>query len=202
MATHDLTDVLTVGLLFAVLELFRLVLARPFLFLSLGPSAYLFATPGDDEETSSDPSRVIGGTLIGIVCGLIGHYTFAYGVEITAVLNSDPTAFATPRVHLSASSIAAIVLRALGMLRTDTSYPPACATALIVSLGILTTALEAIYRTRRRVAVRSIRVHHLPSCDRARLRTRGTGLNSLQERDYHSEALSHSSSPLPMFSDR
>jgi hypothetical protein len=175
MATHDLTDVLTVGLLFAVLELFRLVLARPFLFLSLGPPANLRATPGDDGETSSDPSHVIGGTLIGIVCGLIGHYTFVYGVEITAVLNSDPTAFATPRVHLSASSIAAIVLRALGMLRTDTSYPPACATALIVSLGILTTALEAIYRTRRRVAVRSIRVHHLPAATELGFEPEGPG---------------------------
>lgn len=35
-----------------------------------------------------------------------------------------------------------VVATSWGMIATDTNHPPACATTLIVSLGLLSTALE------------------------------------------------------------
>jgi CBS-domain-containing membrane protein len=108
----------------------------PFLFPSLGPTAYLFATDPDAPE--SRPRRVVGGHALGVLAGLLTYHLVAGEVVLTG--GTGPGTLASLR--LAASGVVAVGLTTLAMLATDTSHAPACATTLIVSLGILSTPLE------------------------------------------------------------
>ncbi|MXV61497.1 HPP family protein [Natronorubrum sp. JWXQ-INN-674] len=108
----------------------------PMLFPSLGPSAFVLALFQNSDATA--PRRVIGGHAIGVVAGLLAYHLLASGVSMTAA--TDPGSLEGFR--LAASGVLATTLTAGGMLATETRHPPACATTLIVSLGLLSTVLE------------------------------------------------------------
>lgn len=109
----------------------------PFIFPSLGPSAYVLATR--PEEPTCRPHRVVGGHVIGVLAGLVAVWLFDPALPVTASLApADPAALA-----VAASGVLATVLTAAGMLATDLVHAPACATTLIVSLGLLSTPTQA-----------------------------------------------------------
>ena len=124
------------GLLFAVLGLVAWATGRPFVFPSLGPSAFVLAF---DPETDRDRAvRVVGSHLIGGVAGLAAWTVVADGAALTAM----PPAFSPEGFRLTASAVASVVATSWAMIATDWVHPPACATTLIVSLGLLSTPTE------------------------------------------------------------
>lgn len=112
----------------ALLALLGEVTHSPFVFPSLGPTAYLlFFTP---LHKSSSPRHAVYGHAIGLLCGygafwLTGMHPFG--------------APAPPGVNWNQLLAAALSLAATGMLMVifRVSHPPAGATTLIVALGIL-----------------------------------------------------------------
>lgn len=110
----------------------------PMVFPSLGPTAFVLALFQDGDATS--PKRVIGGHGIGVAAGLVAYHALAGGVSMTSA--TAPGSLAGLR--LAASAVVATVLTVGGMLATDTRHPPACATTLIVSLGLLSTFREGV----------------------------------------------------------
>lgn len=124
------------GVLFAVLGMIAWISGQPFIFPSLGPSAFILAFARRGERTRT--YRVVGSHLIGGIAGLFAYFLFANGV--TLIATSGPLSFAGLR--LAASGFLSIVLTSWGMIATDTNHAPACATTLIVSLGLLPTPLQ------------------------------------------------------------
>jgi CBS domain-containing membrane protein len=117
------------------LALLALVTRNPFVFPSLGPTAYLlFFSP---LAKTSSPRSTIYGHAIGLICGYIafvvtGAGALPFGAHAGIFW---PTIFA-----------AALPLSATGafMVPLDVSHPPAGATTLIVSLGIISKPRELI----------------------------------------------------------
>ncbi|RQG96082.1 HPP family protein [Natrarchaeobius oligotrophus] len=124
------------GLLLSTTAAIAWLSGLPMLFPSLGPSAFVLALFQDGDATS--PRRVIGGHAIGVVAGLLAYHLLAAGVSMTAATAPG----SIDGLRLAASGVLATTLTAGGMLATDTRHPPACATTLIVSLGLLATPLE------------------------------------------------------------
>jgi len=119
----------------ALLAILALFTKSPFIFPSLGPTAYLlFFSPL--AETSS-PRNTILGHAIGLICGYaafsltgasnmpFGFHAGIYGPRVLAAALS-----------LSTTGALMVLLRA--------SHPPAGATTLIVSLGIISHPRELV----------------------------------------------------------
>src|SRR6476620_3412243 len=113
----------TIGLL----ALLALVTGSPFVFPSLGPTAYLFFFSPLAEVSS--PRNTILGHAIGLACG--------YAAFALTTASSPPFALYAG-VHGPRVLAAALSLSATGALMAllRVSHPPAGATTLIVSLGI------------------------------------------------------------------
>jgi hypothetical protein len=124
--------------LLAVTAVVAVVTGLPFVFPSLGPSAYALATAR--ERAVVTPDVVLGGHAIGVVAGLLAYHALAPGLTVTA----DLGAFSVPTARLGASGVVSVGLTTAGMLVTDRVHPPACATTLIVALGILPTVRESV----------------------------------------------------------
>lgn len=124
--------------LFMILGFMAWATGQPFIFPSLGPSAYILAFDRRGERTRT--YRIIGGHFIGLLAGWIAYTLFATGVSITG----SPVPFSTDGLYLALSGIASIAITTWAMIATDTKHPPACATTLIVSLGLLTTPVELL----------------------------------------------------------
>ncbi|ADJ14661.1 HPP family protein [Halalkalicoccus jeotgali] len=124
------------GVLFTVLGLVAWASGQPFVFPSLGPSAFILAFDRRGERTRT--YRIVGGHLIGGVVGLLSYSLLAHGVSITPA----PAAFSPDGLWLAASGVCSIVLTSWAMIATNTNHAPACATTLIVSLGLLSTPLQ------------------------------------------------------------
>ena len=122
---------ITIGLL----GLLALLTGSPFVFPSLGPTAYLFFFSPLAEVSS--PRNTILGHAIGLVCG--------YAAFILAVASSPPFGM-NPGVHGPRLLAAALSLSATGALMAllRVSHPPAGATTLIVSLGIISQPKELV----------------------------------------------------------
>jgi CBS domain-containing membrane protein len=122
---------ITIGLL----ALLALVSRNPFVFPSLGPTAYLlFFSPL--AETCS-PRNTIFGHAIGLICGyaafvLTGAGALPFGLH--------PGIF-WPRILAAALSLSAT---GAFMVLLDVSHPPAGATTLIISLGIISRPGELV----------------------------------------------------------
>jgi CBS domain-containing membrane protein len=115
----------TIALLAAVAMLSR----TPFVFPSLGPTAFLFFfTP---RAPAASPRHTIYGHAIGIVCG--------YGALWLFGLQHAPPAMTTG-VSAARVGAAALSLASTGalMILLKAAHPPAGATTLIISLGIVT----------------------------------------------------------------
>lgn len=109
----------------------------PYLFPSLGPSAYALAV--SPSSATSRPQRVFGGHLFGVVGGLVAYHLIAPGLTVTRV----PPALTVDAARLAGSALVSIGITSAAMLATDLRHAPACATTLIVSLGLLMSLLDA-----------------------------------------------------------
>ena len=104
---------------------------NPFIFPSLGPTAFLLARSRTGAVVT--PRRVIGGHAVGVVAGLAAHHLIAPG----AALSVTAPALSTDVLRLAVAAALSVAATSVGMLAADVNHPPACATTLIVSLGIL-----------------------------------------------------------------
>jgi len=112
----------------AIISTLAVLTGTPFVFPSLGPTAYLlFFTP---LARAASPRHALFGHAIGLVCGylsLVVTGTAAGGAGLQRGINW-PTVLAAA-FSLSATGAFMVILRV--------SHPPAGATTLIVSLGLL-----------------------------------------------------------------
>ncbi|WP_459194568.1 HPP family protein [Halosimplex sp. J119] len=138
MDRHAVQTSLHAGALLSVTGLVAWLTGTPFVFPSLGPTAYLLAT----QRTRSRDRlvQVVAGHAIGVVAGLGAYRLLGSGVVVTADLPPQSPALAA----LVASGVLALSLTSAGMLAFDAVHPPACATTLIVSLGLLPTVREGL----------------------------------------------------------
>jgi hypothetical protein len=126
------------GLLFTVLGVVAWVSGEPFIFPSLGPSAFILAFERTGERTRT--YRVVGSHALGVVAGFLAYTVFGAGVALT----STPSGLSAAGLRLAASGVCSIVLTSWGMIAADVKHAPACATTLIVSLGLLSTPMQAL----------------------------------------------------------
>jgi CBS domain-containing membrane protein len=113
----------------AILAVLAMLTRTPFIFPSLGPTAFLFFfTP---TLPTASPRNTIYGHAIGILCG--------YGALLVCGLTHAPAAMMAG-VDLARVLAAAISLSSTGalMILLKAAHPPAGATTLIISLGIVT----------------------------------------------------------------
>lgn len=119
----------------AVLALLALLSRNPFVFPSLGPTAYLlFFSP---LGKTSSPRNTIFGHAIGLVCGYAAFVFTGAGARPFGIHQG----IFWPRILAAALSLS--VTGAL-MVLLDVSHPPAGATTLIVSLGIISKPRELV----------------------------------------------------------
>ncbi|NHN60389.1 MULTISPECIES: HPP family protein [Halorussus] len=128
----------TAGSLLAVVGALAVATGRPFLFPSLGPSAFLLATR--PSAPTSAPRRVAGGHAVGVAAGLVAYHALASGMVLTA----PPTRLTAASAALAVSGVASVALTTAGMAAADLRHAPACATTLIVSLGLLSSLADAL----------------------------------------------------------
>jgi len=112
----------------ALLTIVAIATHNPFVFPSLGPTAYLFFFSPLAE--ASAPRNAIYGHAIGLACGFFAFYVtgmhpFGQGAGGQVYL---------PRIIASALALS---LTGAGMVLSHVNHPPAGATTMIVSLGIL-----------------------------------------------------------------
>jgi hypothetical protein len=113
-----------------VLSIIAWALGAPFIFPSLGPTAYILAF---DQKRSHSARVVIGGHACGILGGLVSYYLVVDPYSL--LLLSE--AVSTPGIFLGLGAVLSIAITTFLMLMFQVSHPPACATTLIISLGIL-----------------------------------------------------------------
>lgn len=107
---------------------------HPFIFPSLGPTAFALAL--HPHEHTAWP--VIGGHFWGIVSGLTVYTCVASGLAVTG----EYAPFSEAGLWLALSGSLSVALTAIAMLATRSVHAPACATTLIISLGLLPTLTE------------------------------------------------------------
>jgi hypothetical protein len=108
----------------------------PALFPSLGPSAFVLAVDSDGVPSSRD---VLGGHAVGVACGLAAFWSVATVLPMpTTPLSFDPP-------WLVVSGVLAVGLTSAGMRAVDAVHPPACATTLIVALGLMSSLVDAVF---------------------------------------------------------
>jgi len=112
-----------------------LLLKQPWLFPSLGPTVMLFFE--SPRERSARPLNTIGGHLIGLVIG--------YACYLALGLNGAPPA---PVGGLTPAYVAAgalsVALTTVVLTLLAIPHPPAGATTLLVSLGILAKPVDLL----------------------------------------------------------
>jgi CBS-domain-containing membrane protein len=107
-----------------------LLLSSPWLFPSLGPTVMLvFGAP---KEPSSRPLNAAVGHAVGIVAGVLCLFLFGMNG-----MPSAPSAGLTVGYVLAGAMSVAITALVLHVLKLQ--HPPAGATTLIVSLGVIAT---------------------------------------------------------------
>ncbi|MDP8931665.1 MAG: HPP family protein [Actinomycetota bacterium] len=119
----------TAGLSFAIVGTLAVMIHQPFVFPSLGPTAFLlFYRP---LARSASPRSVILGHLIGVTSGYVALVAFGR-TQAGPALQAGVPAKAVGAAALS------LALTATLMVLLDAPHPPAAATTLIISLGFLT----------------------------------------------------------------
>ena len=87
------------------------------------------------ESEASNPKRVIGSHILGVIAGFLAYHLFTQGIVVTGQIPP----FSAVGLRLAVSSVVAIVLTVIAMLYFGIRHPPACATTLIIALGLLPT---------------------------------------------------------------
>lgn len=118
----------------AILAGLAVVTDSPFVFPSLGPTAYLLFI--DPLAENSSPRNTILGHAIGLICGYA-----ALIVSGSAAMPFKMHGVYGPRILAAALSLSAT---GAVMVAMRAGHPPAGATTLIVSLGIITKPKELI----------------------------------------------------------
>lgn len=119
----------------AIMAAVALVTHAPFIFPSLGPTAFLlFYTP---TAPVASPRNTIAGHLIGALAGWLSLVIFG----LTATAPAFMVGVDWPRVGAAALSLGAT---SFFMVLFKVPHPPAGATTLIISLGILRQPYELI----------------------------------------------------------
>jgi CBS-domain-containing membrane protein len=112
-----------------IMSTLAVITHSPFIFPSLGPTAFLFFyTP---LAPSASPRHTIVGQAIAVICGY-------FSLVVTGLTTAGPAiaiGVTWPRVIAAALSLG---LTDGLMVLTRSPHPPAAATTLIISLGILT----------------------------------------------------------------
>lgn len=112
-----------------------LATGQPFIFPSLGPTAFLlFYTP---LLASASPRNTVTGHLIGVIAGYLALVIFG----LTAAGPALQEGVTPPRVLAAALSLG---VTSGVMVWLHVPHPPAGATTLIVSLGIMTRPVELV----------------------------------------------------------
>ncbi len=112
----------------AILSAVAMITRTPFVFPSLGPTAFLFFYAPD--APSSSPRHTIIGHAVGILCG----YGSLWICGLTQALPTVEVGVSRSRIFAAALSLAAT---GAIMVLLKAEHPPAGATTLIVSLGIV-----------------------------------------------------------------
>ncbi|MFC3956864.1 HPP family protein [Halovivax cerinus] len=137
----DVSAGINVALHFTMLGGLAWVTGQPILFPSLGPSAYLLAT--GENPRAEGAYHVVGGHAIAAVAGLATYVVIADGlVSVDAFEAGTPFSPAVGRLVLS--GLVAMVLTTIGMLWSNTNHPAACATTLIVALGLMSSPISVV----------------------------------------------------------
>lgn len=144
-STGTVESAATAGLLLAVVGIVAWGTGEPFVFPSLGPTAYALAT---GEGGVPDRGDVFWAHTIGLVAGLVAfHGVVAGGVVESGAETLSLATFrgvdAVGRGALALAGTLSVAGTTLGMLATGRRHAPACATTLIVSLGLLTSPRDA-----------------------------------------------------------
>ena len=119
----------------AVSGLAAYLFKRPLLFPSLGPTAFLFFEYPLGSESS--PRNTLIGHLVAVLAGALSLTIFGL-LDHPSVLQEGVTLM---RIGAAAFSMA---LTGAVLLLLRSSHPPAGASVLIVSLGLLQTPLEML----------------------------------------------------------
>ena len=117
----------------AIMGILALYTHSPFIFPSLGPTAFLFFS------TPTQPTASPRNTIIGHAIGTLAGY---FSLVVTGLTAAGPTFIVG--VTWSRVIAAALSLALTGglMILLRVSHPPAGATTLIISLGTLTKPLQ------------------------------------------------------------
>ena len=117
----------------AILAAMAMVWKTTFIFPSLGPTAFMFFS--NPTSPAASPRSAVLGHAIGILCG--------YGaLWLTGLQHAPPTIITgvdDPRIIAAAVSLA---VTGAFMILFNVAHPPAAATTLIISLGIITTPIH------------------------------------------------------------
>ena len=118
-----------------IMAALAIITGSPFIFPSLGPTAFLFFyTP---TAPTASPRNALVGHLIGVVAGY-------FSLVITGLTAAGPAlaiGVTGPRVIAAALSLG---LTSGLMVLLKSPHPPAGATTLIISLGILTHPIQLV----------------------------------------------------------
>ena len=112
-----------------------LALRQPWLFPSLGPTVMLFFE--SPEQPASRPANALVGHGVGLLAGLACFHLLGPGGGA-----SVPEAGISPQYLLAGAVSVAVTALVLTLLKLP--HPPAGATTLIVSLGILTQPAQLL----------------------------------------------------------
>jgi len=125
---RGLWDLVAGGLSVGSMGLLALASGQPFIFPSLGPTAFLvFDAPLAPE---SSPRNAILGHLVGVAC--------AWGsLAVTGLLDAPSAMVAGVSANRAIAAGLCLGLTSALMIWLRVRHPPACATTLIVGLGIL-----------------------------------------------------------------
>lgn len=112
-----------------------LALKQPWLFPSLGPTVMLFFESPENE--SSRPKNALVGHGVGLLVGAACFYALGLNGQPPAPVGGLTFAYV-------AAGVLSVAITTLVLTLLKTPHPPAGATTLIVSLGILTQAPELL----------------------------------------------------------
>lgn len=118
-----------------IMALFAVITHSPFIFPSLGPTAFLFF------YTPTAPTASPRNALIGHAIGVFAGY---FSLVVTGLTTAGPAlavGVTVPRVIAAALSLG---LTSGLMVLLKAPHPPAGATTLIISLGILTQPVQLV----------------------------------------------------------
>lgn len=118
-----------------LMSILALVTGSPFIFPSLGPTAFLFF------YTPTSPTASPKNTICGHAIGLLAGYFSLWITGLTLAGPALASGISWPRVIAAALSLG---LTAAFMVLLKVPHPPAGATTLIVSLGILSHPAQLV----------------------------------------------------------